>query len=399
MGHPGRDALLHAVADIWWPQLHREIVLLAQTCQQCQQSGKNLKTLLPQTKYGKLPAADNVNDELALDFAGPFKFASKNKQYLLVAVDHKTSWPSAKFTSRATAEKVITFLNEYIAQHGIPKRIRTDPATSFRGERFKQFCTQHFIKHIECPIRDHRGNGKIERLIRTINERISAEKSIITEKGNAGINRLLFALRTTAATNSISLLEKVFGQKPNTVKNLIIEKPKPCLQNDNTLQLPPEDFPRDDDSAIFMRNKTRNTKLEGQLSKKKGNIVQETEHTITMSTPRGRQIISKRDIAKTKKRKSASHSPKTKQLQGNSHSLERKIAALKEAAQKQKPNNKTSNKQKDSTPTNRSPRKQMRPRKSCPAPIEKQHDETDPFQQFSDEETEDETQHEESTRK
>ena len=78
LGHPGRDAMLQAVADIWWPQIHCEIVLLAQTCNQCQQPGKNLKTLLPQTNYGKLPEAENNNDELALDFAGPFKSASKN---------------------------------------------------------------------------------------------------------------------------------------------------------------------------------------------------------------------------------------------------------------------------------------------------------------------------------
>ena len=241
-GHPGRDAMLQAVADIWWPQIHREIVLLAQTCNQCQQSGKNLKTLLPQSNCGKLHKAEKFNDELALDFAGPLKSASKNKQYILVAIDHKTSWPSANFTRRPTAEKVTTFLNEYIAQYGIPKRISTDPATTFRDELFKQNCKKYFIKHIECPIRDHCGNGKIERLIRTINERIRAEKSILTEKGNVGNTRLLFAFRTAAATNSSSPFDKVFGQKPNTVKNLLKEKPKTCLENDNTLQLSPEDF-------------------------------------------------------------------------------------------------------------------------------------------------------------
>ena len=34
-GHPGRDTMLRAVADIWWPRIHREIVLLAQSCSQC----------------------------------------------------------------------------------------------------------------------------------------------------------------------------------------------------------------------------------------------------------------------------------------------------------------------------------------------------------------------------
>ena len=177
--------MLQAVADIWWPQIHREIVLLAQTCNQCEDSGKNLKTIKSQSNFGKLTAAEAFNDELVLDFAGPFKIAPKNKQYLLVAIDHKIGGPSASFANRPTAEKVIEFFIEYIAENGIPKRIRTDPATKFRAEKIKTFCTNLFISHVECPIRDHRGNGKVEKLIRTINERIRAEMTIITEKGNA----------------------------------------------------------------------------------------------------------------------------------------------------------------------------------------------------------------------
>ena len=57
----------------------------------------------------------------------------------------------------------------------------------------------------------------------------------------------------------------------------------------------------------------------------------ESNHTITLQNNRGRQVILKRDIAK---QKSTSYSPKTRSQQnkgGNSHSLERKIAALKDA--------------------------------------------------------------------
>ena len=74
-GHPGRDAMLQAIADIWWPQIHRDIVLLAQTLSKCQQAVKILKTIIPQSDFGKLPAVENHNHELALDFAGPFKLA------------------------------------------------------------------------------------------------------------------------------------------------------------------------------------------------------------------------------------------------------------------------------------------------------------------------------------
>ena len=219
------------------------------------------------------------DDEIAIDFAGPFKLAPKAKKYLLVSIDHKTNWPNAAFVKKPTAETVVNFLNAHIAQFGIPKRIRTDPATIFRGETFRQLCSDHFIKHIECPIRDHRGNGKIERLVRTLNERLRVDKTIITERGNTGLARLLFALRTAAAANKTSPFEQVFGRKPNTIKEIITEKPKNRLENEETLQLSPEDFPKDDDSTIFLRDRTKNTKLEGQFKKRHGSIVAESNHT------------------------------------------------------------------------------------------------------------------------
>ena len=236
--------MLKSVADIWWPRIHhRESELLAQSCSRCQKAGKNLKTIQKQSEYGNLAAAENHNEELALDFAGPFKSAPSAKKYLLVTIDHKTNWPNAAFVRRPTAENVINFLNAHIAQFGIEKRIRMDPATIFHGEAFKQFCNEHLIKHTAETTAeiDHRGNGKIKRLIRTINKRLRAYKSIITARGNAGLERLLFALRTATATNKNSPFEQVIGRKPNTIKEIITEKPKTCLDNDEALKLSPDE--------------------------------------------------------------------------------------------------------------------------------------------------------------
>ena len=47
-GHAGRDAMLREAADVWWPRIHREIVEKAKSCQQCSQSGKNIKCLQSQ---------------------------------------------------------------------------------------------------------------------------------------------------------------------------------------------------------------------------------------------------------------------------------------------------------------------------------------------------------------
>ena len=159
--------MLQEVAVIRRPRIHRDIVLLAQSCPQCQQAGKNLETLKTHSEFGKLPAADVHNDELKLEFAGPFQIAPKTMKYLLVSIDHETISPNASFVAKPTAERVVNFLNAHIAQFGIPKRIRTDSATIFPGEVYKQFCQERLIQLIESSIYDHCGNGKVELLLRT----------------------------------------------------------------------------------------------------------------------------------------------------------------------------------------------------------------------------------------
>ena len=72
-GHAGRDAMLREASDVWWPRIHREIVEKARNCAECQKAGKNLKCINSQKEFGKIPEAKNPNDEISIDFAGPFK--------------------------------------------------------------------------------------------------------------------------------------------------------------------------------------------------------------------------------------------------------------------------------------------------------------------------------------
>ena len=83
----------------------------------------------------KLPECKDNNQEIAINFAETFQKSIKAKKYLLVSVDHFLGWPEAKFLRKPTAEKVIEFLEIYIARHGIPQIIKTNPATIFRSKR------------------------------------------------------------------------------------------------------------------------------------------------------------------------------------------------------------------------------------------------------------------------
>ena len=51
-------------------------------------AGKNLKCILKQKQVGNLPEVKKMNEEIALDFAGPFQNAKQGKKYMLVSIDH-----------------------------------------------------------------------------------------------------------------------------------------------------------------------------------------------------------------------------------------------------------------------------------------------------------------------
>ena len=125
---------------------------------------------------GNITNCFESNKENALDFAGLFQNAINAHKWLLVSVDHYSCWSEAKFLRKPNTEKVLEFLRNYIARHGIPQVLRTDSATFFRSKQFKQFCQKRLIQNIECPVGNHRGNGKIKRLIRTINELLRTNK-------------------------------------------------------------------------------------------------------------------------------------------------------------------------------------------------------------------------------
>ena len=111
-GHPGRDQMLRQITDIWWPRILRDITLLTQSCPECQNEGKSEKLILSQKQFGKITTPKTINEEIAIDFAGPFKIAHSTKKYLIVSVDSKSGWPDAKFLRAPTTTKVIEFLTK-----------------------------------------------------------------------------------------------------------------------------------------------------------------------------------------------------------------------------------------------------------------------------------------------
>ena len=167
----------------------------------------------------------------------------------------------------------------------------------FKSGKFKQFCSDKFIDHVICPVRDHRGNGKVEGMIRTINERLRINKEVVISKEKTGLSKILFALRSEKRSDGKSAFERHLGRTPNTPKSRLIEK---CvLEKDPAINIEPEDFSEEADSTILDRERVRGTKVEAPFKKGKGKVVEQTDHTITLkqSSSKMSTTYSKRDVA------------------------------------------------------------------------------------------------------
>ena len=85
-------------------------------------------------------------------------------------------------------------LDQNLNANDVERRSRTDPGTAFKSGKFEKFCREYYINHIICPVKDHRGNGKVERMIKTLNERLRTQKNVVLERRNNGLSKTLIAL-------------------------------------------------------------------------------------------------------------------------------------------------------------------------------------------------------------
>ena len=132
---PGSVAMLDLCQNIWFQHIHRTIVQMAQRGRECTQQGKNLKPIIGQQHSFQMEPIVEPNEEVQLDFAGPLPDQLNKDAYLLVAVDKCSKFPTAKVVSNTTADVALKFMQRYISNNGVPRRLRCDQAQMFRAKK------------------------------------------------------------------------------------------------------------------------------------------------------------------------------------------------------------------------------------------------------------------------
>ena len=129
--------MLELSHHVWFLHIHRSIVQMAQNCKHCTEQGKNLKPILGKKISFQMEPLVEPNEEVQLDFARPLPDELNRDAYLLVAIDKWSKFPTAKVVSNTTADIAIKFMQRYISNIGVPRRLKCDQAQTFRTKKFQ----------------------------------------------------------------------------------------------------------------------------------------------------------------------------------------------------------------------------------------------------------------------
>ena len=141
-------------------------------------------------------------------------------------------------------------------------------------------------------------------MIRTLNERLRANKEVFLTKDHSGLSEILFALRIAKKADNTSPFELQMGRKPNTFKSIVTDKTT-RLDVDPDLKIESKDFlGKTGRDTRIMRKAARGSKLESLYKAKEideSKVLAETDTTILVKTKKGNRVYSKRELGKRAK--------------------------------------------------------------------------------------------------
>ena len=137
-------------------------------------------------------------------------------------MDSFSKWPAASLCKTTDRPTAVRFLEQYKHLNGIPRIIRTDKATAFKGRTFREVCKKHQTKLIYGTPYIHTPTGLVERGVRTLKETLLTNIKA-GEKFRKALDIALDIMRKTPDTRlKKSALELHYGRDSNTkISNML----------------------------------------------------------------------------------------------------------------------------------------------------------------------------------
>ena len=110
MTHPGSWGMISLSQYAWWPYMHREILAKTSDCVPCTDIGKNLKPIIPKSKWHPHKACQEPNEEIHIEFGGPIINDQDKDVYFLTCIDRYSKYPTVRIVEKANGANVVKFL-------------------------------------------------------------------------------------------------------------------------------------------------------------------------------------------------------------------------------------------------------------------------------------------------
>ena len=155
--------------NYYWPEMHMDIRMRLQQCDICQKNKNN--------KYGS-PAQQKIHtsfpfERIAIDITGPLPTSRNGHSYILGIIDYFSKFTMLiplKKTDSTTIAKCI--LQNWISIFGAPHFLQSDRGTNLDSELMKEFSHLFGIAKIRSTPYHSKSNGTVERIFRSIKEKI-----------------------------------------------------------------------------------------------------------------------------------------------------------------------------------------------------------------------------------
>jgi len=207
LAHEGHQGIVKTKAllrsKVYFPGIDRLTEQTVKQCIACQANTpeKHMEPL----QMTELPPGPWQN--LSIDFCGPFQ----NGQYLLCLMDDFSRFCFAEPVHSTAAKAVIPVLDNILSSFGNIQELRSDNGPPFTSHEFAQFAKYYRFHHRRITPLWPRGNGEIERFMRTITKSLRA--AVVEGKCfKQHLHSFLRAYRSTPqSTTQKSPAELLFG--------------------------------------------------------------------------------------------------------------------------------------------------------------------------------------------
>ena len=107
----------------FWPYMHLEILNKAAKCKPCTEIGKNLKPVIPASKWQPLVNCSKTNEEKQIDFGAPITRAKDKDGHILACIDRFSKYLTVEIFDKTKGPNAVKLLDQYIQIHGVSRNI------------------------------------------------------------------------------------------------------------------------------------------------------------------------------------------------------------------------------------------------------------------------------------